>query len=241
MSAEQLAGQVALTFASFVKRYPAAGWIRADQVASAEALAEINGLRKLNEELTRQLERSRTELPAGSEHLAKGDERYTLAIDLRFEILGDLPKDAEGNILAAVQHSTFYVNLTWNEILQAIGPMMMDEAPERELRGSLAKWIISEREEDLDEELFSWIARIGYEYEGPGGRNHIGTVSEHQFGTIVVQLKALGIIERSRRSRSVKDTNAYWKLTPYGDTQVTKLIAIQSHATGNDTTDMTSG
>ena len=80
-----------------------------------------------------------------------------------------------------------------------------------------------------------WVKDGGYEYDGPGGTNYRGKLSGNQFDTIIVQLKAIGVIERSRRTRSVKDTNTYWKLTPFGDAQVTSLIAIQSGETRNDT------
>jgi DNA-binding PadR family transcriptional regulator len=49
------------------------------------------------------------------------------------------------------------------------------------------------------------------------------------FGTLIVQFRALGLIERSVRKRSVKDKQAYWSITPYGDEQLTSLRAIRRH------------
>jgi len=51
-------------------------------------------------------------------------------------------------------------------------------------------------------------------------------VSEEDFQTIKVQLRALGLIAKSTKARSVKDTQTYWTLTPYGDTVMTRLRAI---------------
>lgn len=45
-SADDLSGKVALSFASFRQSYPAPGWIRGNEASSAEALGEINELRK---------------------------------------------------------------------------------------------------------------------------------------------------------------------------------------------------
>ena len=50
-SAEELPGLVALSVSKAIKSYPAVGWMRANQIPSAELLREINELRKRNDEL----------------------------------------------------------------------------------------------------------------------------------------------------------------------------------------------
>jgi Domain of unknown function (DUF4062) len=241
-SAEQLAGQVALTFATFVKSYPAIGWIRGDQVASAEALTEINTLRKAYDELARALDRSRTEPPPGSDRLARGDESYGFLFRAHFQVAGEQPQDAAGRKVDLNQVHAFPCNVTWNEILRAIGPMLFDEASEQSIRKALSEWVLREKEDNLDREATKWIKQSGFKaYKGPGGKNYSGAMSQHQFGTVIVQLKALGLIEKSHRSRSVKDTNTYWRLTLFGDTQVTKLIAIQSGEVREDATAVDEG
>lgn len=55
-NADQLAGQVATTLNTAIKRYPAPGWIRGDQQATPEVLAEINTLRKENSSLKEKIE-----------------------------------------------------------------------------------------------------------------------------------------------------------------------------------------
>jgi predicted MarR family transcription regulator len=52
-------------------------------------------------------------------------------------------------------------------------------------------------------------------------------VDTDDFQTIKIQLRALGLITKSTKSRSVKDTATYWTLTPFGDTVMTRLRAIQ--------------
>lgn len=51
-------------------------------------------------------------------------------------------------------------------------------------------------------------------------------VLDATFQTIKVQMRALGLITKSVKSRSVKDTSTYWTLTPYGDEVMTRLRAI---------------
>jgi DNA-binding PadR family transcriptional regulator len=57
-------------------------------------------------------------------------------------------------------------------------------------------------------------------------RNTTVRLTDDDFGTVLVQLRALGLITRSDRKRSVKDRGAYWTLTPYGDEHLTTLRAI---------------
>ena len=48
-----------------------------------------------------------------------------------------------------------------------------------------------------------------------------------QIETCIVQFRALGLIRESVKQRSVKDTNTYWKLTPWGDHLMTTLRAVR--------------
>jgi hypothetical protein len=48
------------------------------------------------------------------------------------------------------------------------------------------------------------------------------------FQTIKVQLRALGLIQMSVKKRSLKDSDTYWSLTPYGEHYATVLKAIPS-------------
>jgi hypothetical protein len=52
-------------------------------------------------------------------------------------------------------------------------------------------------------------------------------ISHDDFQTIKVQLRALGLIAKNDKARSVKDSGTYWTLTPYGDEIMTQLRAIR--------------
>jgi hypothetical protein len=52
-------------------------------------------------------------------------------------------------------------------------------------------------------------------------------ITDDDFQTIKVQLRALGLIARSDRQRSLRHAGTYWTLTPYGDTLMTQLRAIR--------------
>ena len=52
-------------------------------------------------------------------------------------------------------------------------------------------------------------------------------IEEESFQQIKVQLIALRIIELSDRKRTVKDTETYWHLTPYGFRVMMNLKALK--------------
>jgi hypothetical protein len=79
---EDLAGKVALSFASFRQTYPAVGWVRGDKSTSAEALAEINDLRKQVAELKEERAKADTGPPPGSETLPRVRIRSTSTLSM---------------------------------------------------------------------------------------------------------------------------------------------------------------
>jgi hypothetical protein len=105
------------------------------------------------------------------------------------------------------------LTLSWNEIISTVGPSMFDEAPEKEMRRLLAARVADEVSA-LGEEA-------GFDFE-------VLRISEDDFQTIKVQLLALGIIQKSIRKRAIKDAQAYWSLTPYGERHTTVLRAIRA-------------
>jgi hypothetical protein len=97
---------------------------------------------------------------------------------------------------------------TWNEVFAAVGPGMIDEVQDDDFRRALENHIADRK--DLTGSNKRFECRL----------------SERCLGTVVVQLRALGLIAKSAKKRSLKDTHTYWTLTPYGDNVMTKLRAI---------------
>lgn len=56
-------------------------------------------------------------------------------------------------------------------------------------------------------------------------------LSDDSFNAIKIQFRALGLIAPYQDSSARKQTEEYWKLTPYGDHQMMKLLAIQKNQT----------
>jgi hypothetical protein len=104
---------------------------------------------------------------------------------------------------------------TWDEIMERVGPTLMDEASEQELRHLLNEYGI---ELSLDQR-----DRMP---------NAIATVSERKIpkatvDDVLVQLFALGLIDHGSKKRTMSDRNKYWVLTAAGQDQVMRLRALR--------------
>ncbi len=213
---EDLAGKVALSFADFRQRYSAVGWMRGDAGTSTETLEELNDLRKRLATAEASSEKVSHGPPENAKNLAQGDEeadmvfqataRITTAYNL-FEVTRDLD-----------------IRPSWDDLFYAIGPEMINEASDKALRKSLRRWLSEEFGPRIRQELT--LETYGEGETVDRIRNLVVDVSGDEFGTLIVQLRALGLIEKSERQRSVKDTETYWALTPYGDDHLTTLRAV---------------
>lgn len=106
------------------------------------------------------------------------------------------------------EHYEFVV--TWDSIFASLGPTMFDEASESDLEKTLR-------------------TRIAVQ----SGKSYWNVeIHDEDFQTIKVQLRALGLIQKSTKKRSLKDTDTYWSLTPYGEHYATVLKAIRKDSGG---------
>jgi len=210
-SPSELGSVVSRSLVKLIKSHPAIGWVRADQVIDESASTEILRLQKKVEELNGVIEGMRHEGPAGSENLAQGDD--TFEVHYQYEVgYGDSSVEF---LLSGPDIRQASTEATWNDIFATIAPYMIDESAEESLRTALERFLQSR-------ELGALQAIQ------PASRRVEGIrITEDDFQTIKVQLRALGLIAKSNRPRSVKDTSNYWSLTPYGDHILTGLRAIR--------------
>jgi len=213
-SPQELGSVVSRSLIQLIKSTPAVGWVRANELADREATMELLQLRRKVEELQTELARTRTSAPKGSEGLAQGDEEHSV----HFSFNATAPSEFRSNSWSG----TF--TPTWNELFSTIAPLMIQEAMEPALKtalDSLARSMNIERLEANKELARHSLTNF--------------RISQDDFQTIKVQFRALGLIARSEKARSVKDSGAYWTLTPYGDEVMTQLRAIRrSHDQPSD-------
>jgi hypothetical protein len=220
-TSDELAGKLALTWNKFRKRYPATGWIRADGASSQENLAALAKAQAEIESLKSQLQATRTEAPAGTEELAQGDEQF------------EVPVFASGSYLqnGYRKETGSWVNLvfSWNRVFGYLGLSMMQDADEPTLKESLAAFAETEYYEELKSAFDERIGSLKKMSNSSVSNESFSDaqINDEDFQTILLQLDALGLIQHSRRPRSVRDTSNYWTLTPYGHTRLIQLRALQ--------------
>jgi hypothetical protein len=206
LSAEDLKSKVIVALTSTTKRHPRIGWVRSDQVPSEATLADVLSLRQRVAELEQQLASERTEAPAGTVDLAQGEDAFEVAIDYTVGKQDDW-KDEEwkGEVYP-----------TWNEVFAALAPLMMNEASRKALRSRFEELLheVAIRQRSSDEGMEGKLIKSL-------------TVPDRALDTVIVQLRALGLIRVSERKRSIQDRGAYWTLTPYGDRLMVQLRALR--------------
>ena len=199
-----------------IKNTPAIGWIRADQVGETVS-ADILRLRNGIEELEAGIQASRETAPAGSETLAQGDDLFRV----EFTVLATERKTGSAfDLISNPPEKTRYSDnfkASWNDIFSAVAPLMIDEAPDYKIKDGLNSFTRERNTERLQKRK---------ELDGYG-LSEFQVLKDDSFQTIKVQFRALGLISKSQRPRSVKDTDTYWALTPYGDAVMTRLRAIR--------------
>jgi hypothetical protein len=205
-SPADLGSQVSRSLVKLIKANPAIGWVRGDLVPDLPAAEEILRLRKRIEELEAGLRAVRTDAPEGTASLAQGEDEV--------EVNFSFKASAAGYSFEATEYG-HRTTTTWNDLFAAVSPLMIDEVADSDFRGQVSDYIRDETIEKLQKTKdLKGMQLLDFK------------VSDSDFQTIKVQLRALGLITKSTKARSVRDTDTYWTLTPYGDTVMTRLRAI---------------
>jgi hypothetical protein len=214
-TAEELSGCAVMGLLAAIKRYPAVGWIRADQAPSGATVSNVLQLQNRVVELQNELEKYRSGPPSGSEDLKQGDDQFK--VQLKFRV-----KDPSAFAYKNYQGS---FDPTWNDIFSSIAPSMITEISDVTLRVTLEKrlWELAKKAFEYLEELKGQ-QLTNYEFFA------------HDIDTCIIQLRALGLIKESDKKRSVKDTGAYWTLTNYGDRLMMQLRALRHAPSENKPT-----
>lgn len=145
---EQLPGLVSLSLSKTIKTYPAIGWVRGSSTASSELLAEINKLRKENDELKAKVEQlgSQAQIPVPS--LAD--------IESEFELCGTYK-------LTISDSSRKWNHLiTWKELFTIISPFLLEVPNDQLMKSRIATSVLDHFKKDyyeagLNEHVFQTI------------------------------------------------------------------------------------
>jgi hypothetical protein len=203
-NADDLKARAIVGLTAAVKRYPAAGWVRADAIPTGATIAEVLKLRNRVAELDAQLAAARFAPPPGAEDLHQGDDSVEVPVTFTVRAPGTYDDT----------RYTATITVSWNEVFGAVAPTMIDETSDQELRVAF-------------EQFFNTRARSEFlKSKDIKGKSWRGTqVSKAAIDDFIIQFRALGLMKASGRPRSVKDTRTHWALTSYGDNLMTQLRA----------------
>ncbi len=219
-NADELGGLVSRAINVLKKTNPAVGWVRGDQLSSAEANQEILMLRRRIDELAEEIESVNAGPPPDVEGLSKGNDQF----DLRaIAVVNDyLPLEHDEKYWSYDENRVpFTVPLTWDEIIRIIGPLLVVEKSEGSVKRKINDHIVRAR---TDESEFA----IPFD-KGKYSRRTLERVEIDpiDFNTILFQLQALGVI--ARKDAETRKA-AEWKLTRYGERHMRSLFAVRRAA-----------
>jgi hypothetical protein len=176
------------------------GWVRGDVETWSEALAENGKLRKQIQALEEQLDVARTQAPPSAEGLAGGNDRadFDLRYKAQAEVELDEPDDDGHTSYYATFTGEFRPDATWDQYFSLLGPPMLDEADQRLLKRQVDRWV---NERPSADTLRAMVESLdSHETLGRVIRVEV-FFSDENFGTLIVQLRALGLIEKHTKAR----------------------------------------
>ncbi len=200
-SPSELGSVVSRSLIKLIKNNPAIGWVRANLGTDETSAQEILKLKKRIEELEIESNHIRTEAPKGTEDFAQGDDlfkiRYTYYTFEYDEWSGPFNETCI---------------ISWAKIFSIVSPLLMSQASERSIQSSLTDFLSNHVS--------------GYLEELHTGISDRFSVEIFDVQTIIIQLRALGLITKGSLSGNSSNEDTYWTLTAYGDSVMTKLRAI---------------
>lgn len=211
-SPAELGGHVTISLIRAIKDNPRTGWVRGDKAMSEETEREILRLRA---ELAEAREKSQSLIRESAQaidrsKLSQGNDQLSVPLQVWSK---DYYSDAR-----------VWVNcrVSWNQILTAIGPAMIDEATEAEVEEKLELCLYFGEMADEDRAV---VEKIGNPALGVAGED---------FETIVVHFRSLGIVESGTKKRVASDSNRYLRLTPFGVDKLAALKVVSKGEASND-------
>lgn len=216
-TAAELPGHVALSLMEAREQNPAEGWVRASRAMTPEQQTELAELRARVAELTQEAASREITGFNDVEDLAQGDDVYEVEIKASGYKAEDLGTDGKPLTSESPQYQwTWPFPITWNGILEGIGPGLLHEANEPEISRALAAYVRQEWDNHPED-------------RPPALAKQTGSleVSSSAAQDVIVQLFALGVIGRGVKRRTVADRGKYWALTSRGEDQMMKLRAIR--------------
>ena len=206
---DELAAKVSRAMSRAIKKYPGVGWVRGDQAMTVETQQEILDLKHKVTTLESEKLAAQTALVEDLDELAQGTDSITLSMYVN---------DVSYPVAERKKRLTVKTTSTWDEIFRELGPVLIGEAAEDDVRERLNNFMFKRQalgDEWADKVLAMGTTEIKH------------TLLRSGWDSVALQLRALGLIENGTKSRQIADKTKYLKLTQKGERYLLKLRAIK--------------
>ncbi|WP_196810814.1 DUF4062 domain-containing protein [Mycobacterium marinum] len=201
-NADQLGGLVTTSLVREIRNNPRVGWVRGDKAMTPDTEREILTLRAELAEARQKSQSLESSQGIDRERLSEGEDTVSARLRVYSNSYAD---DTDIWVTASV---------TWNSILEAIGPTLIDEATEKEFRSKLVSRLYRGKMSSDDRQAVKSVTR------------RVTVIADSDFDRISVHLRSLGLIESGLKRRQISDANKYLRLTPIGQQELARLIAV---------------
>lgn len=209
-SPEDLGGKVSRSLTIARTKNPREGWVRGRFAMTPEVQTQLAELRA---EIAEQQSIRSQKATAVPDDLANGEDVYEIQVTIDYYTKEEAQKRTYERRKSSVDLG---VSVSWSEILSGIGHGLMDEASEPALHKTLSSFAFDAWAEDPP-------ARIAKDW----GQYSDCRIHNQSVTDILIQLFALGYIQRGTRKRPIADQKKYWALTTSGQDALLKLRAIR--------------
>lgn len=130
-NADGLSAQVVLSLTSLIKSHPQIGWIKADEISSAEANKELIALRKENDLLKSKIKALSFQIPAGTEKYKQGEDKFSIRYVRDYDLFSG-PTDE------------YTKEFSWNSIFLSIATALLKPISEQSIEQILREKLLNE-------------------------------------------------------------------------------------------------
>lgn len=218
----ELGAVVSRSLTQLIKKHPRPGWVPATSLASDEATQEILALRRRVEAQEEEIARLKNSAPESAKGLAEDNDKYSIAYTMTLVDAQGTYTDRLDSIKVECQDS-----VTWNEILAAVGPHLLDDAKESVLKTGLGRLLRERMHQQLEDlRSSSEKRRKALTRYKPSS----ALVSDQSLQQIKVHLAALGVITLWNVAEDGKRV-PMCKLTDLGRKRLVDVVAVKKTST----------
>lgn len=135
----ELAFKVNSTLDFMFENYPRTGWVKADEISSAEANKELITLRKENDLLKSKIRALSSQVPEGTEEYQQGNDKFIV----RYGNFWDDLKRWD-NIDDKYEEKEYKSEFSWNHIFLSIATTLLHPVSEETIQSTLGKQLFGE-------------------------------------------------------------------------------------------------